>query len=99
MTLGNPKAEGRRPKAEVARSPAPGLAPSFGFRPSTFFRPSASCLRVCVSGGSVCGFTLVELMVVIVLIGILSAMILPNMKGTYGDALLRSTSRELVNAF
>jgi Tfp pilus assembly protein FimT len=38
-------------------------------------------------------------MVVIVLIGILSAMILPNMKGTYGDALLRSTSRELVNAF
>jgi Tfp pilus assembly protein FimT len=36
-------------------------------------------------------------MVVIVLLGILSAMILPQMKGTYGDALLRSTSRELVN--
>jgi type II secretion system protein H len=45
------------------------------------------------------GFTLVELMVVIVLIGILSAMILPNMKGTYGDAMLRSTGRDLVNAF
>jgi Tfp pilus assembly protein FimT len=38
-------------------------------------------------------------MVVIVLIGILSAMILPEMKGTYGDALLRSSARELVNVF
>ena len=44
-------------------------------------------------------FTLVELMVVIALIGILSAMILPAMRGTYGDALLRSSSRELVNVF
>ena len=42
-------------------------------------------------------FTLIELMVVIVLIGVLTAMILPEMKGTYGDALLRSTSRELVS--
>jgi type II secretion system protein H len=45
------------------------------------------------------GFTLLELMVVIVLIGILSAMIIPEMKGTYGDALLRSTSRDLVSVF
>jgi type II secretion system protein H len=45
------------------------------------------------------GFTLLELMVVIVLVGILSAMIIPEMKGTYGDALLRSTSRELVSVF
>jgi type II secretion system protein H len=43
------------------------------------------------------GFTLIELMVVIVLIGIMTAMIIPEMKGTYEDALLRSTSRELVN--
>ena len=45
------------------------------------------------------GFTLVELMVVIVLIGIMTAMIIPEMKGTYEDALLRSTSRELVSVF
>jgi len=45
------------------------------------------------------GFTLLELMVVIVLVGILSAMIIPEMKGTYGDALLRSTSRALVSVF
>ena len=43
-------------------------------------------------------FTLIELMVVMVLIGIMTALILPEMKGTYEDALLRSTSRELVSA-
>jgi hypothetical protein len=37
------------------------------------------------------------MMVVLVLIGILSAMILPEMKGTYGDSLLRSSGREIVN--
>jgi Tfp pilus assembly protein FimT len=36
-------------------------------------------------------------MVVIALIGILSAMIIPEMRGTYEEALLRSTSRQLVN--
>jgi type II secretion system protein H len=45
------------------------------------------------------GFTLIEIMVVIALIGILSAMIIPELKGTYEDALLRSTSRELVSVF
>jgi type II secretion system protein H len=45
------------------------------------------------------GFTLIELIVVVTLIGIMTAMILPEMRGTYEDALLRSTSRELVNAF
>jgi len=34
-------------------------------------------------------------MVVLVLIGILSAMIIPEMKGTFQDALLRSTARDL----
>jgi type II secretion system protein H len=42
-------------------------------------------------------FTLIELMVVIVLMGVMAAMILPEMKGTYEDALLRSTSRELIS--
>ena len=44
-------------------------------------------------------FTLIELMIVIALIGIMTAMILPEMRGTYEDALLRSTSRELLEAF
>ena|SRR5437660_4964631 len=44
-------------------------------------------------------FTLVEIMVVVVLIGIMTAMIIPEMRGTYENALLRSTSRELVNVF
>src|SRR5262245_37063917 len=44
-------------------------------------------------------FTLVEIMIVVVLIGILTVMLLPEMKGTYEDALLRSTCRELVDAF
>ena len=45
------------------------------------------------------GFSLVELMVVLVLIGIMTAVIVPEMKGTYEDALLRATSRRLVDVF
>lgn len=51
------------------------------------------------SGDERSAFTLIELMIVIVLIGILSAMIIPELKGGYQDALLRSTSRNLVNVF
>jgi Tfp pilus assembly protein FimT len=40
-----------------------------------------------------------EMVVVVVVIGIISAMIIPEMKGTFDDALLRSTSRDLMNAF
>ena len=43
------------------------------------------------------GFTLVELMVVLVVIGIVTAAVLPEMRGTYEGALLRSTSRQLVD--
>ena len=42
-------------------------------------------------------FTLIELMVVVVLVGVLTAMIIPEMKGTYEDALLRSTGREIMS--
>jgi type II secretion system protein H len=45
------------------------------------------------------GFTLIEITVVVVLVGILSALIIPEMRGTYEDALLRSTSRQLMDAF
>lgn len=45
------------------------------------------------------GFTLLELMVVVVLIGIMTAMIIPEMKGSLQDALLRSTARKLVAVF
>ena len=44
-------------------------------------------------------FTLIELMVVLALIGIMTAMIIPEMRGTFQDAVLRSSSRELVNVF
>jgi prepilin-type N-terminal cleavage/methylation domain-containing protein len=44
-------------------------------------------------------FTLVELMTVMVLIGILTALMLPDMRGTFEAALLRSTARDLVNVF
>src|SRR5439155_18215173 len=43
------------------------------------------------------GFILIELMVVIILIGVMAAMIVPEMKGSYEDALLRATSRRLVD--
>lgn len=42
------------------------------------------------------GFTLLELMIVLVLMAIMSAMIIPEMRGTYENALLRSTSRDLI---
>jgi len=44
-------------------------------------------------------FTLMEMMVVVLLIAVLTALIVPEMKGTFEDALLRSTSRKLLDAF
>jgi len=38
-------------------------------------------------------------MVVMVVMAIMAAMIIPEMKGTYEDALLRSASRELIGVF
>ena len=47
----------------------------------------------------IAGFTLIELMVVVVIIGIMTAVMMPEMKGSFQDALLRSSSRELINVF
>jgi len=53
----------------------------------------------CQQGRRVRGFTLVELMIVVIIIGIMSAAIVADMHGTLADALLRSTSRRLISAF
>jgi prepilin-type N-terminal cleavage/methylation domain-containing protein len=45
------------------------------------------------------GFTLIELMVVLVLISIMSAVIVGEMGGTFHEALLRSTGRRLISVF
>jgi len=45
------------------------------------------------------GFTLLELMVVCVVIGVMTAMILPEMRGTFEEARLRSSGRGLVSVF
>ncbi|MDB6131636.1 MAG: hypothetical protein JWM04_2743 [Verrucomicrobiales bacterium] len=57
-------------------------------------------MEIALSKGSLrAGFTLIELMVVMVIIGLTTAMIIPEMSGTYGDALLKSSSRDIVSAF
>ena len=43
------------------------------------------------------GYSLIELMVVILLLGIMTAVILPEMGGSHQEALLRSSGRELVS--
>src|SRR5436305_10901608 len=59
--------------------------------------PSRDCARSAVAERSrEKGFTLIEMMIVVILIGIMTAMIIPEMKGTFQDALLRSTGRRLV---
>jgi type II secretion system protein H len=50
------------------------------------------------NSGSRSGFTMVEMLVVVVIISIMSVAIVAEMHGTLQDALLRSTSRELAGA-
>jgi type II secretion system protein H len=45
------------------------------------------------------GFTLLELMVVLVIISIVSAVMVAEMSGNFQDALLRSSGRKLINVF
>ncbi|HUR44315.1 MAG TPA: type II secretion system protein [Candidatus Saccharimonadales bacterium] len=67
-------------------------------------RPGWRWLHACASEGSFApsrraaesGFTLIEIMIVVILIGIMTAMIIPEMKGTFQDALLRSTARKVI---
>jgi len=65
------------------------------YRPRLRSHP-ASTHGTIQSGGA---FSLIELMVVLALIGIMTALIIPQMKGTFEDVLLRSTGRTLVDAF
>jgi type II secretion system protein H len=45
------------------------------------------------------GFTLVELMIVMVIIAVMTALMIPEMKGSYEEALLKSNARKLSAAF
>lgn len=54
-------------------------------------------MTVCAQARRPGGFTLVELMVVVVLIAVLSGVMVAEMRGTFEDALLRSTARELMS--
>ena len=87
--MGRPAAQQLSPQAQPGRRS--------GTRPPNGFGNRQSQIRYRKSP-NLSAFTLIELMVVMVLIGIMTALILPEMKGTYEDAILRSTSRELVGA-
>jgi type II secretion system protein H len=44
------------------------------------------------------GFSLIELMVVVVLMAVMTALIIPEMRGTFEEALLRANARKMVSA-
>src|SRR5207248_1474465 len=89
-----PKCEGPEANAKIELRSRVGLILELGSRTSDLLRNSDLGIR-----NWRVGFTLIELMVVVVLIGVVTAMILPEMRGTFDDILLRSTGRDLVSAF
>jgi len=63
--------------------------------------PDSQCSRRvgALRSGQQAGFTLMELMFVLALMAIITAMIIPEMKGSMEDALLRSSARKVVDVF
>jgi prepilin-type N-terminal cleavage/methylation domain-containing protein len=53
--------------------------------------------RSAIAAHSTQAFTLMELMVVLVLIAVLTAVILPEMRGTHEDAVLRAAGRQFID--
>lgn len=91
-----------RSQCKVRRD-AESFAPNRNLNPIlTLSESSESRIKIAIrikkrNVASRAAFTLLELMVVLVLMAIMAAMIVPEMKGTYENALLRSTSRDLVS--
>ena len=67
--------------------------------PKRFASPDATSKCPNPRSAGAHAFTLIELMVVLAVIGIMSAMLIPEMKGTYEDAILRATGRKLITVF
>jgi prepilin-type N-terminal cleavage/methylation domain-containing protein len=74
-------------------------------RPPRTVRRIAACAGITPTrrvhsrkAGRCAAFSLIELIVVVVVIGVMVALIVPQMKGTYEDVLLRSTGRQLADA-
>jgi len=53
----------------------------------------------CATYNDLSAFTLMELMIVILLIGVMAAIIIPEMRGSVEESLLRSSGRKLADAF
>src|SRR5881398_1005388 len=66
------------------------------------FEPTGSAMRTAFLNRRfalrpVAAFTLMEIMIVLVLISIMAAVIVPEMKGSFEDASLRSSAREIAD--